>query len=52
MSASAHAALPCVTACQEDFPRHLATIILRVLVIHAAEIPEMATSKSLTTRAV
>ena len=34
MSASAHAVLPFVTACQEDFLGGLATISIPVLVIH------------------
>ena len=48
--ASAHAALHCVTACQEDFREDLATISIPVLVIHGDQdriLPYEATSKRL-----
>jgi non-heme chloroperoxidase len=47
---SAHAALHCVTACQEDFRDDLATISIPVLVIHGDQdriLPYEATSKRL-----
>jgi non-heme chloroperoxidase len=50
ISASAHAALGGVTACQEDFRRDLATISIPVLVIHGDQdrvLPYEATSRRL-----
>jgi pimeloyl-ACP methyl ester carboxylesterase len=50
ISASAHAALSCVTACQEDFRGDLATISIPVLVIHGDQdrvLPCEATSRRL-----
>jgi non-heme chloroperoxidase len=50
LCASAHAALHCVTACQEDFRGDLATISIPVLVIHGDQdriLPYEATSKRL-----
>jgi non-heme chloroperoxidase len=50
ISASAHAALRCVTACQEDFRGDLATISIPVLIIHGDHdriLPYEATSKKL-----
>jgi non-heme chloroperoxidase len=50
ISASAHAALGSVTACQEDFRRDLATISIPVLVIHGDQdrvLPYEATSRRL-----
>jgi non-heme chloroperoxidase len=50
ISASAHAALRCVTACLEDFRGDLATISLPVLVIHGDQdrvLPYQATSSRL-----
>jgi non-heme chloroperoxidase len=50
ISASAHAALRCVTACLEDFRGDLATITVPVLVIHGDEdrvLPYEATSRRL-----
>jgi non-heme chloroperoxidase len=50
ISASAHAALGCVTACQEDFRGDLATIGIPVLVIHGDQdrvLPYEATSQRL-----
>jgi non-heme chloroperoxidase len=50
ISASAHAALRCVTACQEDFRGDLATISIPVLVIHGDQdrvLPYEATSRRL-----
>jgi non-heme chloroperoxidase len=50
ISASAHAALGCVTACQEDFRGDLATISIPVLVIHGDQdrvLPYEATSRKL-----
>jgi non-heme chloroperoxidase len=50
LSASAHAALGCVTACQEDFRGDLATITIPVLVIHGDQdrvLPYHATSRRL-----
>jgi non-heme chloroperoxidase len=50
ISASAHAALRCVTACQEDFRRDLAAISIPVLVIHGDQdrvLPYEATSRRL-----
>jgi non-heme chloroperoxidase len=50
ISASAHAALSCVTACQEDFRRDLATISIPVLVIHGDQdrvLPHEATASRL-----
>jgi non-heme chloroperoxidase len=50
ISASAHAALTCVTACQEDFRADLATISIPVLVIHGDQdriTPYEATSRRL-----
>ena len=50
ISASAHAALSCVTACLEDFRGDLATISVPVLVIHGDQdrvLPYEATSRRL-----
>jgi non-heme chloroperoxidase len=50
LSASAHAALGCVTACQEDFRADLATITIPVLVIHGDQdrvLPYQATGRRL-----
>jgi pimeloyl-ACP methyl ester carboxylesterase len=50
MSASAHAVLPYVTACQEDFVGDLATISIPVLVIHGDQdrvLPYEATGSGL-----
>ena len=50
ISASAHAALGCVTACLEDFRGDLATISIPVLVIHGDQdrvLPYEATSRRL-----
>jgi non-heme chloroperoxidase len=50
ISASAHAALGCVTACLEDFREDLATISIPVLVIHGDQdriLPYEATSRRL-----
>jgi non-heme chloroperoxidase len=50
VSASAHAALGCVTACREDFRADLATITIPVLVIHGDQdrvLPREATSSKL-----
>jgi non-heme chloroperoxidase len=50
ISASAHAALRCVTACFEDFRGDLATISIPVLVIHGDQdrvLPYEATSRRL-----
>jgi non-heme chloroperoxidase len=50
LSASAHAALNCVTACLEDFRGDLATIRIPVLVIHGDQdrvLPYEATSRRL-----
>jgi non-heme chloroperoxidase len=50
ISASAHAALSCVTACVEDFRGDLATISIPVLVIHGDQdrvLPYEATSQRL-----
>jgi non-heme chloroperoxidase len=50
ISASAHAALGCVTACREDFRGDLATISVPVLVIHGDQdrvLPYEATSQRL-----
>jgi len=50
ISASAHAALGCVTACLEDFRGDLATISVPVLVIHGDQdrvLPYQATSRRL-----
>ncbi len=50
ISASAHAALRCVTACREDFRGDLATISVPVLVIHGDQdrvLPYEATGKRL-----
>ena len=50
ISASAHAALRCVTACQEDFRGDLATISIPVLIIHGGQdrvLPYQATSSRL-----
>jgi non-heme chloroperoxidase len=50
ISASAHAALSCVTACLEDFRADLATITIPVLVIHGDQdrvLPYEATSRRL-----
>jgi non-heme chloroperoxidase len=50
ISASPHAALGCVTACQEDFRGDLATITIPVLVIHGDQdrvLPYQATSRRL-----
>jgi non-heme chloroperoxidase len=50
ISASAHAALRCVTACLEDFRRDLATISIPVLIIHGDQdrvLPYEATSRRL-----
>ena len=50
LSASAHAALGCVTACLEDFRGDLATISIPVLVIHGDQdrvLPYQATSSRL-----
>jgi len=50
ISASAHAALSCVTACQEDFRRDLATITIPVLIIHGDQdrvLPPEATASRL-----
>ena len=50
ISASAHAALRCVTACLEDFRGDLATISIPVLVIHGDQdrvLPYEATSQRL-----
>jgi len=50
ISASAHAALRCVTACLEDFRGDLATISIPVLVIHGDQdrvLPYQATSRRL-----
>ena len=50
ISASAHAALRCVTACLEDFRGDLATITIPVLVIHGDQdrvLPYEATSRRL-----
>jgi pimeloyl-ACP methyl ester carboxylesterase len=49
-SASAHAALRCLTACQEDFRDDLTTISIPVLVIHGDQdriLPPEATSSTL-----
>jgi len=51
ISASAHAALGCVTACQEDFRGDLATISIPVLIIHGDQdrvLPYEATSRRLS----
>jgi non-heme chloroperoxidase len=50
ISASAHAALSCVTACLEDFRGDLATISIPVLVIHGDQdrvLPYEATGRRL-----
>jgi non-heme chloroperoxidase len=50
LTASAHAALRCVTACREDFRRDLATISIPVLIIHGDQdrvLPYPATSSRL-----
>src|SRR4029078_3602431 len=50
ISASAHAALGCVTACQEDFRGYLAEISIPILVIHGDQdrvLPYEATSRRL-----
>jgi non-heme chloroperoxidase len=50
ISASAHAALRCVTACREDFRGDLATISIPALVIHGDQdrvLPNEATSQRL-----
>jgi non-heme chloroperoxidase len=50
ISASAHATLSCVTACQEDFRGDLATISIPVLVIHGDQdrvLPYEATGRRL-----
>src|ERR1700730_12307185 len=50
ISASAHAALRCITACLEDFRGDLATITIPVLVIHGDQdrvLPYEATSRRL-----
>jgi non-heme chloroperoxidase len=50
ISASAHAALRCVTACREDFRGDLATISIPVLIIHGDQdrvLPYEATSRRL-----
>jgi non-heme chloroperoxidase len=50
ISASAHAALRCVTACREDFRGDLATIGIQVLVIHGDQdrvLPYEVTSRRL-----
>jgi non-heme chloroperoxidase len=50
VSASAHAALGCVAACQEDFRGDLATISVPVLVVHGDQdriLPYEATSRRL-----
>jgi non-heme chloroperoxidase len=50
LAASAHAALGCVTACQEDFRGDLATISIPLLVIHGDQdrvLPYEATGKRL-----
>jgi non-heme chloroperoxidase len=50
ISASAHAALGCVTACQEDFRGDLAEISIPILVIHGDQdrvLPYEATSRRL-----
>lgn len=50
ISASAHAALSCVTACLEDFRGDLATISIPVLIIHGDQdrvLPYEATSRRL-----
>ena len=50
LSASAQAALACVTACQEDFRGDLATISIPVLIIHGDQdriLPYEATSRRL-----
>jgi non-heme chloroperoxidase len=50
ISASAHAALSCVTACLEDFRDDLATISIPVLIIHGDQdrvLPYEATSRRL-----
>jgi non-heme chloroperoxidase len=50
ISASAHAALRCVTACLEDFRGDLATITIPVLVVHGDQdrvLPYEATSRRL-----
>src|SRR5690242_14668170 len=50
ISASAHAALRCVTACLEDFRGDLATISIPVLVIHGDQdrvLPYQATRRRL-----
>ena len=50
LSASAHAALGCVIACQEDFRADLATITIPVLVIHGDQdrvLPYQATGRRL-----
>jgi non-heme chloroperoxidase len=50
LSASAQAALTCITACQEDFRADLATISIPVLVIHGDQdriLPYEATSRRL-----
>jgi non-heme chloroperoxidase len=50
ISASAHAALRCVTACREDFRADLATISIPVLVIHGDQdrvLPYEATGRRL-----
>jgi non-heme chloroperoxidase len=50
ISASAHAALRCVTACREDFRGDLATISIPVLIIHGDQdrvLPYEATSSRL-----
>src|SRR5713101_2252111 len=50
ISASAHAALRCITACREDFRGDLATISIPVLIIHGDQdriLPYEATSSRL-----
>ena len=50
LSASAHAAIGCVTACREDFRADLATITIPVLIIHGDQdrvLPYEATSQRL-----
>jgi non-heme chloroperoxidase len=50
VSASAHAALGCLTACREDFRADLATITIPVLVIHGDQdrvLPREATASKL-----
>ena len=50
ISASPHAALSCITACQEDFRRDLATITIPVLIIHGDQdrvLPPEATASRL-----